>query len=436
VALEDRYFELERLHGKEGAWLAAQSHSAAVDQVEAIASREGIDCDFERVDGYLFVPPGESRDVLEREVEAAQRAGLSGVTLESRAPLSSFNTGPCLRFPRQAQFHPLKYLAGLARCIQDAGGRIFTQTHAAEIESGPPGSVTTDNNGATILADSIVVATNTPVNDRGGIHTKQAPYRTYVIGVRVPHESIPKGLYWETAHPYHYVRLATERERDDDILIVGGEDHKTGQADDTGNRFGRLEAWTRERFPMVSEVAYRWSGQVMQPVDGLAFIGRNPMDQPNIYIATGDSGNGMTHGTIAGMLITDLILGRDNPWANLYDPNRRTVRAAREFVRANVNVAAQYMDWAKGGEVNSAAAIPAGSGAVLRQGLKKVAVYRDEAGAIHAFSAECPHRGCVVGWNTTERTWDCPCHGSRFDSLGRVVNGPANKNLKPAETSG
>jgi glycine/D-amino acid oxidase-like deaminating enzyme len=194
--------------------------------------------------------------------------------------------------------------------------------------------------GATIAAETIV-ATNTPINNRVILHTKQAPYRTYVIGVSVPRGSLPKGLYWDTSDPYHYVRVARVREHSDDLLIVGGEDHKTGQADDTEERFARLEAWTRDRFPMVLQVASRWSGQVMEPVDGLAFIGRNPMDAPNIYTATGDSGNGMTHGIIAGMLLTALIMGRDNPWAILYDPSRRTLRALQEFGRENVNVALQ-----------------------------------------------------------------------------------------------
>lgn len=432
AALDDRYFELERLHGVRGAQLAAASHTAAIDQIESIVSHEGIDGEFERLDGYLFVPAGASIDVLEYELAAAQRAGLHEVRMVSRAPLPCFDTGPCLQFPRQAQFHPLKYLAALARSIHAGGGRIFTDTHAATVEGGVPGHVTT-RTGATITAETIVVATNTPINDRVILHTKQAPYRTYVIGVSVPHGSVPKGLYWDTPDPYHYVRVASGREHSDDLLIVGGEDHKTGQADDTEARFTRLDAWTRERFPMATQVAFRWSGQVMEPVDGLAFIGRNPMDAPNIYVATGDSGNGMTHGTIAGMLLTDLIVGRDNPWATLYDPSRRTLRALKEFARENVNVAVQYTAWMTAGEVDAVDAIPLGTGAIMRRGLTKVAMYRDETGAVHAYTAECPHLGCVVGWNTTERTWDCPCHGSRFDPYGHVINGPANVDLAPAD---
>jgi Rieske Fe-S protein len=273
------------------------------------------------------------------------------------------------------------------------------------------------------------VATNTPVNDVVTMHTKQAAYRSYVVAMRVPRGSVIRALYWDTEDPYHYVRLQSGDETD--LLIVGGEDHKTGQANDSGERFERLAAWTRARFPMAGEQVYAWSGQVMEPVDSLGFIGRNPGDDLNIYIATGDSGHGMTHGTIAGMLLTDLILKRANSWAELYDPSRFTLRAAGEFAHENANVAAQYTDLVTGGDLPSGDQVLPGTGAVVRRGLKKVATYRDNAGGLHEFSALCPHLGCVVAWNSTEKSWDCPCHGSRFDALGQVLNGPAVSGLSP-----
>jgi len=433
-AVDDRYFEVERLHGEHGARLVAESHTAAIDRIEANIRDEGIDCDFERLDGYLFLTPGESQEVLNRELEAARRAGLTDVEMLGRAPLTFF-TCPCLRFPRQGQFHPLKYLAGLTRAIQRDGGKIYTGTHVDRIDGGPPAQIKT-RNGSTVTADAVVVATNTPINDLVAIHTKQGPYLTYAIGARVPRGAITKALYWDTGSsqeghpiPYHYVRLAKDEQSSSDLLIVGGEDHKTGQADDTEDRNARLEAWARERFPMMQEVQFRWSGQVMEPVDGVAFIGRNPLDSPNVFIATGDSGMGMTHGTIAGILLTDLILGRDNPWATLYDPSRKTLRAAVEFVKENLNVARQYGDWLTTGDVSSPDEIAPGTGAVVRRGLTKSAVYRDEQGVLHEFSAACPHLGCIVDWNDAEKTWDCPCHGSRFGRLGRVLNGPANRGL-------
>ena len=398
-AIDDRYFELERLNGQIGARLAAESHTAAIDRIEAIVKHEQIDCDFERVDGYLFLPPGETEEVLDRELVAARRAGLQGVEKVRRAPLASFDTGPCLYFPHQGQFHPLKYLARLSQAIVRDGGRVFNQTHVDRIDGGAPARITAGSQ--VVTADAVVVATNTPINDRFAIHTKQAPYMTYVIGVTVPHGAVTKALYWDTQDPYHYVRLhgANHNHGEGEILIVGGEDHKTGQADDTHKRHARLEAWARERFPMMEQTVFTWAGQVMETIDGLAFIGRNPLDQDNVFIVTGDSGMGMTHGTIAGLLVTDLILGRDNPWATLYDPSRKTLRAASEYAKEALNMAAQYADWLTPGDVQSVDEIAKDSGAVLRRGLSKVAVYRDEHGELHERSAVCPHLGCIVGWN-------------------------------------
>lgn len=432
-ALDDRYFELERLHGEEGARLAAESHTAAINAVEAIVEQEAIDCEFERLDGYLFVPPRESKQILDDELEAAHKAGLTEIEKVERVPWDSYDTGPALRFPRQAQFHPLKYLAGLAKAIKEKGGRIYTETHAKEIEGGKQARVETAGGGV-VTAAAVVVATNTPVNDLIAIHTKQAAYQTYVIGARVPRGSVTRGLYWDTPDPYHYMRIETIGKGAGayDVLIVGGEDHKTGQEDDANKRFGALERWTRHRFPMVEGIEYRWSGEVLEPIDGLAFIGRNPMDAKNVFIATGDSGNGMTHGTIAGILLTDLILERKNPWESIYEPSRITLKALPEFARENLNVAKQYTDLVMAGDVESEEEIKAGSGAIVSHGLRKVAAYRDPEGELHKLSAVCPHLGCIVNWNTLENTWDCPCHGSRYDALGKVIQGPANSDLAEA----
>ncbi|HEY9403984.1 MAG TPA: FAD-dependent oxidoreductase [Pyrinomonadaceae bacterium] len=438
-ALDDRYYELERLHGERGAHLAAESHTAAVDKIESIVGEEKIDCDFTRLDGYLFVPPGDDPAQLGDELRAAHRAGLVEVEHVERAPVESFDTGPALRFPRQAQFHILKYLRGLAEAVRRGGGEIYTQTHATKIEGGAEARVETAG-GATVTAGAVVVATNSPVNDLVAIHTKQAPYRTFVVGGRVARGSVPQILLWDTPDPYHYVRtqrFEAEEGGDYDVLIVGGEDHKTGQADDAEERFRCLEEWTRERFPQVESFEFRWSGQVMEPADGLAFIGRNPLDKDNVYIATGDSGNGMTHGTIAGMLLTDLIAGRANEWAELYDPSRKplSTSAMKDFAEENLNVAAQYTDLVTPGEVSDASEIKAGDGAIIRRGLTKVACHRDDSGALHERSAICAHLGCVVRWNSTEKTWDCPCHGSRYQTDGHVVNGPAIKGLAEVEKS-
>lgn len=431
--LDDRFHVLESLHGKEGARLAAESHAAAIDRIEAICQAEGIDCDFRRVDGYLFLGPDTEADFLERELAAAIRAGLSDAEVTPRAPIPSFDTGPTLRFPRQGQFHPMRYMKGLAAAIERKGGRILTGVHAAEIEDGDRPHVTTST-GATIEADAVVVATNAAVNSRFAIPMRQGAYRSYVVALVVPRGVIPTALYWDTSDPYHYVRLlGGSGTQTTDLLIVGGEDHKTGQADDADARFQRLEAWARERFPGIAAVAARWSGQIMEPVDGLAFIGRAPGGGKNVYVVTGDSGHGMTHGTIGGMVVTDLVLGRENRWATLYDPGRVTLRAAKDLITENVSNALQYASWLERGDVSSADQLEAGHGGVVRRGAHLVAVFRDERGDCHERSAVCPHLGGIVRWNAGERSWDCPCHGSRFDRFGKVINGPANADLEEVE---
>lgn len=428
--LDDRYIELERLHGEAGAKLAAESHAAAIDTIERIVHEEHIDCDFERVDGYLFNAPGQPADLLDRECEAAQRAGLTDTKLIESSSLFAIHPGLALRFPRQAQFHPLKYLAALAQVIVRRGGRIFAGTHVTKINGGKSAHVETEG-GNTVSSTAIVMATNTPVNDRLVIHTKQAAYRTYVIGLAIPTATVPRALYWDTSDPYHYVRVAPAN--DGEILIVGGEDHKTGQAGDADVPYAHLEQWARERFPRATEVSFRWSGQVIESFDGLAFIGRNPLDHDNVFVVTGDSGSGLTHGTIAGLLITDLIAGRENPWEKLYSPSRVSLGATKEFAKETVNMVAQYVDWLTAGDVDKDRLVPPGTGAVVRHGLAKIAVYRDADGTFHECSAICPHLGAIVAWNHAEQTWDCPAHGSRFDRLGKVLNGPANQDLHPVE---
>jgi glycine/D-amino acid oxidase-like deaminating enzyme/nitrite reductase/ring-hydroxylating ferredoxin subunit len=432
VNAPDTWFsEIERLHGKEAARVAAGSHTAAIDRIEETVLREGIRCGFRRLDGYLFSEPGESPESLEKELAATHSAGLSDVELVDRVPMDSYETGAAMRFPRQGQFHVLEYIKGLVGAIRTNGGRIYDHTHAVEIEGLTDTSARVKTAGATVNARAVVVATNSPVNDRVVIHTKQAPYRTYVIGARVRRGAVPGFLLWDTADPYHYVRLQPI-DRTHDLVIVGGEDHKTGQAEDMGNRYRRLEKWMRDRFPSARKVEFRWSGQVMEPVDGLAFIGPNPLDKKSVFIATGFSGTGMTYGTIAGMLLTDLVQGRRNAWAETYDPSRKSVGAAAKFAQENLNVAARYSDLVTSGDVATTRNIKKGRGAVVRRGLTKSAVYRDEDGNLEERSAICPHLGCVVNWNPGEKTWDCPCHGSRFHRDGHVVNGPANRGLSDA----
>jgi Rieske Fe-S protein len=342
--------------------------------------------------------------------------------------VSTFSDEALLKFPAQAQFHPLRYLDGLANAILAEGGRIHGQTRVRAVEDGARAQVITTS-GQTIMANAAVVATNSPISDKLAIHTKQAAYRTFAVSMAVPAERVPRALFWDTGDPYHYVRFASAADGSS-VLIAGGEDHKTGQADDAERRFEALAAWARRHFPMAGEIRHRWSGQVMEPVDHLAFIGRD-VGARNVYIATGDSGHGMTHGTLAGILLTDLILGRPNPWAELYSPERKSAKTVATYAKENLNVARQFGDYLKPGEVARASEIAPGTGALMRKGARLIAVYHDASAGFQACSALCTHAGCVVHWNHTEKSWDCPCHGSRFDTRGVPVAGPAHKALAP-----
>jgi len=423
-AMDDRFFRLEQLHGEDGARLAWQSHASAIEKIEAIVRRHQIDCDFERLPGYLFVPRGEPSDILDREFEACRRIGVDGVERLERTPLGD---GPCLKFENQGQFHPLKYLSGIAVATVRQGGQIFERSHVEDWDIQDRVKVQVAR-GGTVTAADLIVATNAPIASRLRIPLRQYPYQTYVVALRLQQGQLPKGLYWDTADPYHYMRFAPPEEGDEGLLLVGGEDHKTGQPgrENGHERYARLEAWARERVP-CGEAVFRWSGQVHEPADGLGFIGRY---SDHVYIATGDSGQGMTHGTITGMLLRDLLIGRENPWAGLYDPRRSALKGFGEMASENLNVLPKYGRWITGGDVSGPREIPEGEGRVVRRGLKKLAMYRDERGELHTMSAVCPHLGCIVAWNGTERTWDCPCHGSRFAPEGRVLNGPANTDLE------
>jgi glycine/D-amino acid oxidase-like deaminating enzyme/nitrite reductase/ring-hydroxylating ferredoxin subunit len=423
-ALDDRYCILEHYFGKEGAKLAAESHRAAMDFIERLVVQYKIDCEYELVNAYLFNPPDVHPLILEHELQAAQRAGLSAVMVE-RAPLSSFDTGKSICFFNQAHFHPLKYLNQLCELIELNQSEIYGGTHATAIKQIQGTYTVITDQQSTIQAAHVVIATNSPINSRFLPHLKQAAYRTYVIAANIPQGYVPPGLYYDTLDPYHYIRTVKDKQGRL-LLMVGGEDHRTAEEEHIEERYRRLTNWTKERFPLMQEVVFRWSGQILEPIDSLGFIGRAHKDQ-EIYMITGDSGNGLTHGTLGALLINDLILGKKSPWANLYDPHRKTIQAASDFLTENVNTLAQYRDWLTGGSKQPS---HPGCGKIIRRGLKKIAQYRDEKGKLHEMSAVCPHLGAIVRWNPGEHCWECPAHGSRFDAEGKVIQGPANCNLK------
>jgi glycine/D-amino acid oxidase-like deaminating enzyme/nitrite reductase/ring-hydroxylating ferredoxin subunit len=435
TALDDRYETLEKIFGEDGAKLAYESNRAAINFVRETIEKENIDCDFELLPGYLFRHPSDKEDSLDREYDAARRAGVD-VRFVDRVPGITKDVGKALEFAEQAQFHPLKYLRVLCNAIVKNGGRIFTDTHVQDINE--EGIVT--EKGFKVSAEHIVVATNAPVNSRLIMPMKQFPYRTYVIAARIKKDSLPKALWWDTGDyntnknipPYHYIRVQPFDELHD-LLISGGEDHATGMADadvvPEEARYDMVETWTRERFPM-QDVIYHWSGQVMEPMDSLGYIGRNPFDKKNIYIITGDSGNGITHGTIAGLLIPDLILGRENPWEKLYNPSRLHVfTTGNVWFKEFVGGFTAYLKTEEDGKDVKLSDIKTGQGEIIEFEKEKYGAYCDENSDLHLVAAKCTHLGCTVKWNNDEKSWDCPCHGSRFTHEGKVINGPANVNL-------
>ncbi len=435
-ALDDRYFELEDIFGKEETKLIAESHTEAINSIEENVRIENIDCDFSRLNGYLFLHPSDEADSLDKELEAAARAGLQVKMLDSIPGFPKMN-GKCIEFSNQAQIHSLKYLDGLCKAITAMGGNIYTDTHAKEISE--KGIVTDE--GVTINAKYIVVATNTPVNNKVVMHLKQFAYRSYVIGVLVKKGSIKQALWWDTGDhiankripPYHYIRLHSYDD-DYDVLICGGEDHATGLTESQNikeeDRYAAIESWLRERADF-EKVIYNWSGQIMEPLDGMAYIGRNPMDKKNVFIVTGDSGNGMTHGALAGLIITDQINGGKNKYEKIYDPSRIKITKTAgfflsEFTQGLVDYIKTSPDAASAEQL---AQLKNGEACITKLNGRKHGVFKDDDGVYHVVSAICPHLQCIVKWNSDEKSWDCPCHGSRFTYKGEVINGPANSNL-------
>lgn len=419
--LDTRYHRLIADFGREGARQVAASHRAAIDQITALIKEYGISCAFTEVPGFLFAE-GYSRAELERELDALRQVSIEAHWTDA-VPLP-FPTQGGIRIPEQARFHPRQYLLPLAEALVRLGGLIFEKTRMLKVRKGKPCEVTTS--GGRVRARDVIVAAHVPVTNRVLLHTKLAAYRTYALGA--PLEApIPDGLYWDTADPYHYLRLHEDPELGQ-ILIAGGEDHKTGTVTDTDHCFARLEAYARARFSLGT-IAYRWSGQIIEPADGLAYIGANSLSR-HIHVATGFGGNGMTYGTLAGMMLRDRIMGAHTAWDSLYDATRiHPLAAAKNYLAENKDFPVYFFkDRLHPG--GAASEVASGSGAVVELNGQKAAVYRDPEGGLHALCAVCPHLGCEVHWNNAERSWDCPCHGSRFDALGKVVNGPATSDLR------
>jgi len=412
--------------GIEGAQAILRSTREALRLIEALASE--VPCDFERVSGFLYSDHARDRTALQQELEAAAEAGLPGRFLDA-APLP-FPTAGALEFPHQAQFHPAKYLGGLVRLYVTAGGMVSEQSHVRSIdEEDNRCRVRTDRGVA--YADHVVVVTDAPITGDTLLETKLIANRSYMMALRIAESGFPSGLFWDRDDPYHYLRSAVTG--DGPIVIVGGEDHRTGAGDDARDAVVRLEGFARERFP-VALVVKQWSGQIMETVDGLPFIG--PREEGSrVYLATGYAGNGLTFGTVAAQLLCSLIRGVGTPYAEWYAPNRtlaprQWAKYAAQNLPAAWTLVSDLIPSPRGESVDE---IEPGEGKIIRLHGHKVAACRDHSGQLHLVSSHCTHLGCEVGWNNFEQSWDCPCHGSRFDPAGHVLHGPARAPLQPQE---
>lgn len=415
------YADLAASHGDDVARLYGQANEAAIAQVAQWVERYSIDCDFSRRAAFTYTTSTDQLESVTQEVEVAQRLGLpASFTVDTELP---YDVAGAVRFDNQAQFHPRVYCLALADAVVAAGGRIYERTRVTDVDEGTP--CTLETSAWTVRADQVVLATHLPFLDRGGFFAKCHPTRSYALAARLS-APVPKGMYLSTDSPTRSVRAA----RGDSVVILGGEGHKVGQEEDTRLRYAALESWAHETFPIES-IDYRWSAQDFSPVDGLPFVGRQ-LPGSRVFVATGFKKWGMSNGTAAGMMLAAEISGRENPWQEAFDATRqREPYTSRDLLRENVNVAKQFMgDRLATLAPPAADTLGAGEGGIVTLDGDKVAAFRDDDGTLHAVSPVCRHLGCLVTFNTAERTWDCPCHGSRYTVDGEVIQGPATQDLE------
>ena len=432
MVTDARLSDLVQRFGRNHAQAVWDAGLAAIAHIDDVVHEHAIDGAFEWADGYLYAPLTDNESAERQRLQAdATLARELGFDAEFIGTIPLVRR-PGVRFGGQARLHPRKYLAGVANAIVALGGQIVEHSEADEFCEDPRA---VKANGHTITCDDVIIATHNPLVGFRGLagatlfQTKLALYTSYVIAGRVARGTVPDALWWDTGDPYCYLRI--EPHRDHDLVIFGGEDHKTGQQDDTNVCFRRLEGRLRAIVDAV-DVTHRWSGQVIETPDGLPYIGQSAEHQ---HSATGYAGNGLTFGTLAGMMMSDAILHRSNPWTELFDPGRKALtRGLWDYVKENVDYP-YYMirDRLAGAEAQSLRAVPRGQGKIIERNGAKVAAYRDTDGSVSLRSAICTHMGCVVAWNSAEQTWDCPCHGSRFTPAGDVISGPAEAPLPKVE---
>lgn len=426
-SVSDRYPDtLIRKFDRETSQTFAEGLAFAVRSIEETVAAERMDCDFARLPAYLLASTPDEMARLSAIAAAARQIEMN--VASTPAPTHVRGALGALAFPDQARIDPMRYMAGLARAAIVAGVAIHEDTRVVEVGASSPHVVRVAS-GAQLVADQVVIAAHVPFNNRILLHTKQAAYRTYAIALAVPRDSIPDALYWDLADPYHYVRLMRdEREAASDLLIVGGEDHKTGHASRVADPFAALGAFAYERFGITGETVYQWSGQIMEPVDGLPLVGENPGTHTE-YVATGFAGDGMTGGTLAAHVIAERIQGRSTRWDEVLAPARfSAAHDVRDFLTENVALPAHLVGDRLRPETEERplALLHAGEGGLFKLGGRRLAVSRLANGHFAALQPACSHLGCHVHWNGIEASWDCPCHGSRFAQNGDVLNGPAS----------
>lgn len=421
-------YQLDRI-GMDAAGAFYRSHGAAIDRIEEISRQEGINCNFARVNGYL-IPAEETAETMIGEFEASRKLGLEGVDIVGASPARPLCGPRSLCFAGQARFNPALYLKGLCKALLDKDVQIYADTPVMHAEENGTGVILHTELEHPVSANYAVFSTNSPVNDRVAIHSKQAPYRTYAIAVRIPKDSLEDALYWDTADPYHYVRLEP-CDGQHDWVIAGGEDHKTGEDAADDRRFSELHEWLRQQLPDLGPADFKWSGQVMETLDGAAYSGVNPGNK-KVFVHTGDSGQGITHAVAGAMNIRSLITDGQPLWGDLYDPSRIPLKSAGRYMAENLDAAKSLIGYLQQGELESGNAIAPGTGAVYGEATSKVAAYRKPDGELIRLSASCTHLGCLVSWNNVEKCWDCRCHGSHFSPEGKVLSGPAIHPLSEA----
>jgi glycine/D-amino acid oxidase-like deaminating enzyme/nitrite reductase/ring-hydroxylating ferredoxin subunit len=422
------YAQLKSKFGEDSARTYGQANEAAIDRMERLVDELGIECDFRRKPNYTYTSSQDQLDSLREEADTARQLGLpASFTTDVDLPLP---VEGAVRFEHQAEFHPIKYLAALAGAIPGGGSEIFEHTPAVAVDDGERVTVTTRRGAVT--AEHVVVATHFPFLDRAGFFARMHPERSYVVAARLRSRA-PAAMYISVDSPTRSIR--TTPHDGDDLLLVGGEGHKVGQEPDTEARYAVLADWLREHFD-VGPIEWRWSTQDPITDDHIPYIGKLHRGTDNVYVATGFAKWGLAHSTVAAMIIGDAISGRESPWAEFYDPTRVTpLTSAKDFVKENINVAKRFVRdrLSHPDSLRELDAIKPGDGAIVTIDGDKLAAYRSASGELKLLSPVCTHMGCLVTWNPAERSWDCPCHGSRYAIDGTVLEGPTVEPLDRVE---